>query len=82
MDIEYDSETDAAFIWVGMRPDSPVIKGELWPDELKGHIGLLFDGENRLLGVEVLFASAYLPEDVLKEHTRPDAVPKAATNQS
>lgn len=69
MDIEYDSETDAAFIWVGAGPEFPVIKGELWPEELKGRIGLLFDAQNRLLGVEVLFASTHLHEDVLKNRS-------------
>ena len=41
MDIEYDNKhTDAAFVWLGARPATQVIEGELWPEELQGHVGL------------------------------------------
>jgi uncharacterized protein YuzE len=66
MDIEYDQDTDAAFIWLGTRPTSQVIEDELWPAELKGHIGLLFDSDRRLIGLEVLFASEHLPGELLQ----------------
>lgn len=66
MDIEYDKDTDAAFVWLGTRPTAHVIEGELWPEELKGHVGLLFDSQKRLIGLEVLFASEHLPSEVLK----------------
>jgi uncharacterized protein YuzE len=66
MDIEYDEETDAAFVWLAARPATRVIDGELWPEELQGHVGLLFDAQKRLIGIEVLFASAHLPSELLK----------------
>jgi hypothetical protein len=52
MEIEYDKDSDAAFVWLGVRPTAQVIDGELWPEELQGHVGLLFDSEKRLIGRE------------------------------
>lgn len=69
MEIEYDAETDAAFVWLVARPTTQVIDGELWPEELKGHVGLLFDGRKRLIGLEVLFASEHLPTELLNTHS-------------
>jgi uncharacterized protein YuzE len=66
MDIEYDKDTDAAFVWLAARPSAQVIDGELWPKELQGHVGLLFDSQKRLIGLEVLFASEHLPTELLK----------------
>lgn len=67
MEIEYDENVDAAFVWLIERPDdrSQAIDSELWPDELKGKVGLLFDMRKRLIGLEVLEASSYLPEAAL-----------------
>ena len=70
MDIEYDNKhTDAAFVWLGARPATQVIEGELWPEELQGDVGLLFDSRKRLIGLEVLFASEHLPLEILKAHS-------------
>ena len=68
MEIEYDQDVDAAFVWLIERPDSRerVVDAELWPTELKGRIGLLFDAHKRLIGLEVLEASARLPSSALK----------------
>lgn len=68
MDIEYDEDVDAAFIWIVARPDdrSQVVDNELWPEELSGKIGLLFDAEKRLIGLEVLEASSHLPKASLE----------------
>ena len=71
MDIEYDKETDAAFVWLGARPTGQVVDGELWPNELQGHVGLLFDSQERLIGLEVLFASKHLPIELLKPGSGP-----------
>jgi len=67
MDIEYDEDVDAAFVWLVERPDdrSQVVDSEFWPEELKGKVGLLFDARKRLIGLEVLEASNRLPESVL-----------------
>jgi uncharacterized protein YuzE len=69
MYVEYDDEADAAFIWLIPRPDDGtfVVDGELWPAELGGKIGLLFDIEKKLVGLEVLGASSRLPKVVLDE---------------
>ena len=66
MDIEYDKDADAAFVWLASRPAGQVIDGELWPEELRGHVGLLFDSQKRLIGLEVLSASTHLPVELLK----------------
>ena len=67
MDIEYDEDADAAFVWLVGRPDeqSQIIGSELWPEELRGKVGLLFDAQKRLIGLEVLEASSRLPEAAL-----------------
>ena len=69
MNIEYDKEIDAAFIWFFPEIDKNsknIIKNEIWPYELKEHIGLLFGENNKLIGLEILFATEYLPEKLLK----------------
>lgn len=69
MDIEYDEEADAAFIWLTVRPDdqSGLIQNELWPQELQGKVGLLFNAGKRLVGLEVLDASSRLPAELLAD---------------
>jgi len=67
MYIEYDGESDAAFLWA-IEPDElapGTIDGELWPQECQDHIGLLFNDAKQLVGVEVLFATAHLPDAVI-----------------
>jgi uncharacterized protein YuzE len=67
MHVEYDADTDAAFIFLveDGRLTPGVIANEVWPPELHERIGLLFDGEQKLLGLEVVGASALLPARVL-----------------
>jgi hypothetical protein len=65
--IEYDAEVDAAFLWFvesDELQEGAVVK-ELWPPETNEHIGLLFNSLNQLVGVEVLFATRYLPKSML-----------------
>lgn len=68
MHVEYDSETDAAFIF--LVPDEMLGPGliahEVWPPECSERVGLLFNEEEQLVGIEVLFASAVLPAELLK----------------
>ncbi len=69
MKLEYDNKTDAAFIWFDSEINNKskdLILGELWPKELKEHIGLLFGESEKLIGLEILFASKHLPEKLLK----------------
>ena len=67
MKIEYDSLADAAFIWFVSDPQQAAKDGltEVWPRELDDHVGLLLASDKRLLGIEVLFASATLPQGFL-----------------
>ena len=67
MDTEYDPQADSAFVWLTAKPTGKksVVHKELWPEELKGKIGLLFDVNKKLIGVEVLEASNYLPAELL-----------------
>lgn len=69
MNIEYDEETDAAFVWLVKDIDSAKKEctGEIWPLELNGNIGLLFNEDNKIMGIEVLQASFYLSKDILVE---------------
>lgn len=65
---EYDEESDALFIFFvkEIEEGKLYIENEIWPEELKNHIGLLFDPKNNLIGLEVLFASGYFKEEQLK----------------
>jgi uncharacterized protein YuzE len=73
MEIEYDSESDGAFLWIVDDIDErnthkeKAIKGEIWPKETKEEIGFLFGQDNKLIGIELLFASKYLPSNLLTD---------------
>ncbi len=67
MKIEYDKRTDAAYLYlVPIEPGGAKKTYSCDPDEVGGMINLDFDGEGRLIGIEVLAASHLLPERVLK----------------
>ena len=64
MEIEYDKETDAAYIYV----EYPIKKGEAKKTiELNENIILDFNEKGKLLGVEILNASRILNKKVLLE---------------
>ncbi len=64
MEIEYDKEADAAYIYV----EYPVKKGEAKKTiELNENIILDFDTKGKLLGMEILNASKILNKKVLLE---------------
>jgi uncharacterized protein YuzE len=71
--VSYDKLVDAAYIWLRQ-----IGKGEVKkvypcpPDEVGGMINLDFDAEGRLVGVEVLDASRYLPKELLAIARSPD----------
>jgi hypothetical protein len=64
---ERDASADVLRTRASLPPDdrTRVVDSELWPEELKGKVGLLFDAQKRLIGLEVLEASSHLPEAVL-----------------
>lgn len=70
MFLEYDPESDCGFIWI-RDPKPGIVFHEVWPEECDGHIGLLLDEKKRLVGLEVLFASAHLDSEVLSQ-ARPE----------
>lgn len=67
MKIEYDNESDGMFIWFqkNIENEKNKIINEIWPKELKEHIGLLFDEDDKIIGIEILFASKYFKIDNL-----------------
>ena len=68
MKYEYDEEADGLFIWfvdIEKEKEKENYGGEIWPEELKGDIGVLFDKNGRLFGLEVIFASKYFPQEKL-----------------
>lgn len=64
MKYEYDEEADGLFIWF-VEDECAKYDYEIWPEELKGDIGVLFDKNGRLFGLEVIFASKYFPQEKL-----------------
>lgn len=67
MNVEYDEEVDAAFIWFVNDIDlhKHEVAREVWPVELNEKIGLLLSAEGQLIGVEVQSASERLPGELL-----------------
>lgn len=62
-DLRYDAEVDAAYVTIGesIRPGEAARQVPVaLPDDLAGEVILDFDREGRLLGVEILGASALL----------------------
>lgn len=72
MYVEYDPEVDGAFIWfvddIALRRRDVV--SEIWPTELNEEIGLLFDDQGKLLGVELQPATNHLEQAVLDSARR------------
>jgi uncharacterized protein YuzE len=67
VNIEYDSTVDAAYIYLGpIRPGDAEKTYACDPEEVDGQIHLDFDGDGRLIGIEVLGASHKLPKSLLK----------------
>ncbi len=71
MKFEYDPEVDALFIWfVDIEKENKYFTREIWPKELCGDIGLLFDKDGKLMGLEVLNAAKYFSEKQLEADPR------------
>lgn len=64
MRIEYDKEVDGAYVWI-KEPAPSEVAGEVWPAELGGEIGMLFGDDGKLIGIEIMPASKYLPAEVI-----------------
>jgi uncharacterized protein YuzE len=70
MIVEYDEEADAAFLWFSSGESGKQFTTEVWPTELRDQVGLLFDTSNKLVGLEILFASNWLPEQLIENAQR------------
>lgn len=65
--VKYDRTVDAAYI--ALVPGSPGIVAKSFPcppDRVEAMINLDFDKDGRLIGIEVLDASRFLPPSVLE----------------
>jgi uncharacterized protein YuzE len=68
MKYEYDKEVDGLYIWfVNIEEEKSNYENEIWPEELKNEIGLLFDKSGKLLGLEVMSASKYFEQKRLDQ---------------
>ncbi len=67
MKYEYDEEVDGLYIWFVDDIDKEKInyKNEIWPKEFKNEIGILFDKDGKMMGLEVQPASKYLEKKKL-----------------
>lgn len=61
MKYEYDKEVDGLYIWFvdKIEDHKEDYESEIWPEELKNEIGLLFDKKGKLFGLEIMPASKY-----------------------
>jgi uncharacterized protein YuzE len=66
--VTYDAASDAAYIYFVDRIDAGEVAKTYPcdPREVNGEINLDFDAKGRLLGIEVLDASHYLSESLLR----------------
>jgi uncharacterized protein YuzE len=69
MKFEYDKEVDGLFIWFvkDIEDFKENYENEIWPEELKNEIGLLFNKNGKLFGLEVMPASKYFEKEKLDE---------------
>jgi uncharacterized protein YuzE len=69
MNFSYDADADAAYVSLtAIAPgavDETVCVSEGFP-ALAGDVNLDLDGDGRLLGIEILGASRFLPTDLLQ----------------
>ena len=65
---EYDEEVDGLYLWFvdDIEREKHRYREEIWPEELNGEIGLLFDESGKLMGLEIQPASKYMYEQFLK----------------
>ena len=66
MRITYDARADAAYITLAEVARPTVRTHPCDPSEIDAMINLDFDDEGRLVGIEVMDASARLPRDLLE----------------
>lgn len=69
MKYEYDKDVDGLYIWFvnNIEESREDYEGEIWPKELKNEIGLLFNKNGKLLGLEVMPASKYFDKEKLDD---------------
>lgn len=69
MKYEYDKEVDGLYIWFvkDIEDKSGNYNHEIWPEELKNEIGLLFTNNGKLLGLEIMPASKYFEQKQLDD---------------
>ena len=69
MKYEYDKEVDGLYIWFVKDIEEEITKlgEEVWPNELNGEIGLLFDKNGKIMGLEVQPASKYFDDKRLDQ---------------
>ncbi len=65
---EYYEEVDGLYIWFinDIEKEKRKYSREVWPKDLKEEIGLLFDHDGKLMGLEIQPASKYIYNDILK----------------
>jgi uncharacterized protein YuzE len=67
MKFEYDKEVDGLYIWFTNEIEKLNYAGEIWPIELNNEIGFLFEEDGKLLGLEIMPASKYFKDEMLKK---------------
>jgi uncharacterized protein YuzE len=84
MKIEYDPRVDAAYIYfvpeIGAGGVATTYPCD--PLQVNGEINLDFDADGRLLGIEVLDASRFLPKDLLAGAPPPGGGPRSGDVRS
>jgi uncharacterized protein YuzE len=74
MRVAYDASADSAYIYIEetIRSGGVAKTYPCDPQEVGGMINLDFDSGGRLIGIEVLDASKFLPDSLLQARLRED----------
>ena len=67
--VTYDSSTDAAYIYL-VRIEAGGVATTVPGEDEAGSVNLDFDRDGRLLGIEVVAASRWLPHEVIEQAER------------
>lgn len=63
MNVEYDKKVDAAYIYLKKKIGKGEVKKTI---SLNGEIILDFDKDHKLVGIEILNASKYIPKETIE----------------
>jgi uncharacterized protein YuzE len=78
--VEYSRAEDAAYIYLRTVEPGGAVRQEIVGGAAEGNVILDFDADGRLVGIEVLDASRFLPTNVIAAADSIDGVPPSGSS--